>query len=241
MRIFKNLKKYSFFWPIKLLLKRIAGQELWLKKEYQIETVSYGEWEFSPQYLGDDAIIYSLGVGDSIEFDLKIINHYKVLVFAFDPTPYAMEWIDKQVIPKELKFYPWAVSGKDGEFKMTQRVNHKGHKSEIMWTELLPNEHSEKSITVPSLTIFSIMKKLSHQKIDLMKVDVEGAEYEIIDHLIQYNIKPKQLLIEFHHRFETKNKIMTQKAIQDLQQIGYKIFSISETGREIGFIDLIDS
>ena len=74
-----------------------------------------------------------------------------------------------------------------------------------------------------------------------MKVDVEGAEYEIIDHLIQYNIKPKQLLIEFHHRFETKNKIMTQKAIQDLQQIGYKIFSISETGREIGFIDLIDS
>ena len=241
MRIFKNLKKYSFFWPIKLLLKRVAGQELWLKKEYQIETVSYGEWEFSPQYLGDDAIIYSLGVGDSIEFDLKIINHYKVLVFAFDPTPYAMEWIDKQVIPKELKFYPWAVSGKDGEFKMTQRVNHKGHKSEIMWTELLPNEHSEKSITVPSLTIFSIMKKLSHQKIDLMKVDVEGAEYEIIDHLIQYNIKPKQLLIEFHHRFETKNKIMTQKAIQDLQQIGYKIFSISETGREIGFIDLIDS
>ena len=241
MRIFKNLKKYSFFWPIKLLLKRIAGQELWLKKEYQIETVSYGEWEFSPQYLGDGAIIYSLGVGDSIEFDLKIINHYKVLVFAFDPTPYAMEWIDKQVIPKELKFYPWAVSGKDGEFKMTQRVNHKGHKSEIMWTELLPNEHSEKSITVPSLTIFSIMKKLSHQKIDLMKVDVEGAEYEIIDHLIQYNIKPKQLLIEFHHRFETKNKIMTQKAIQDLQQIGYKIFSISETGREIGFIDLIDS
>ena len=241
MRIFKNLKKYSFFWPIKLLLKRIAGQELWLKKEYQIQTVSYGEWEFSPQYLGDDAIIYSLGVGDSIEFDLKIINHYKVLVFAFDPTPYAMEWIDKQVIPKELKFYPWAVSGKDGEFKMTPRVNHKGHKSEIMWTELLPNEHSEKSITVPSLTIFSIMKKLSHQKIDLMKVDVEGAEYEIIDHLIQYNIKPKQLLIEFHHRFETKNKIMTQKAIQDLQQIGYKIFSISETGREIGFIDLIDS
>jgi biotin operon repressor len=29
---------------------------------------------------------------------------------------------------------------------------------------------------------------------------------------------------------------MTKKAIQDLQEIGYKIFSISETGREIGFI-----
>ncbi|MFM1594390.1 MAG: FkbM family methyltransferase [Woeseiaceae bacterium] len=236
MRIFKNLKKHPFFWPIKLFLKRITGQELWLKKEYQIETVSYDEWEFSPDYLGNDAIVYSLGVGDSIEFDLKIIDYYKALVFAFDPTPYAIEWLNKQIIPERLKFYPWAVSGKDGEFSMTQRVNHKGHKSEIMWTELLPHEHSDKIITVPSLTISSIMKELSHQKIDLMKVDVEGTEYEIIDHLIQYNIKPKQLLVEFHHRFETKNKTMTKKAIQDLQEIGYKIFSISETGREIGFI-----
>ena len=236
MRIFKNLKKHPFFWPIKLFLKRITGQELWLKKEYQIETVSYDEWEFSPNYLGNDAIVYSLGVGDSIEFDLKIIDYYKALVFAFDPTPYAMEWLNKQIIPERLKFYPWAVSGKDGEFSMTQRVNHKGQKSEIMWTELLSHEHSDKIITVPSLTISSIMKELSHQKIDLMKVDVEGTEYEIIDHLIQYNIKPKQLLVEFHHRFETKNKTMTKKAIQDLQEIGYKIFSISETGREIGFI-----
>ena len=236
MRIFKNLKKHPFFWPIKLFLKRITGQELWLKKEYQIETVSYDEWEFSPDYLGNDAIVYSLGVGDSIEFDLKIIDYYKALVFAFDPTPYAIEWLNKQIIPERLKFYPWAVSGKDGEFSMTQRVNHKGQKSEIMWTELLSHEHSDKIITVPSLTISSIMKELSHQKIDLMKVDVEGTEYEIIDHLIQYNIKPKQLLVEFHHRFETKNKTMTKKAIQDLQEIGYKIFSISETGREIGFI-----
>lgn len=236
MRIFKNLKKHPFFWPIKLFLKRITGQELWLKKEYQIETVSYDEWEFSPNYLGNDAIVYSLGVGDSIEFDLKIIDYYKALVFAFDPTPYAIEWLNKQIIPERLKFYPWAVSGKDGEFSMTQRVNHKGQKSEIMWTELLSHEHSDKIITVPSLTISSIMKELSHQKIDLMKVDVEGTEYEIIDHLIQYNIKPKQLLVEFHHRFETKNKTMTKKAIQDLQEIGYKIFSISETGREIGFI-----
>ena len=94
MRIFKNLKKHPFFWPIKLFLKRITGQELWLKKEYQIETVSYDEWEFSPDYLGNDAIVYSLGVGDSIEFDLKIIDYYKALVFSFDPTPYAVEWLN---------------------------------------------------------------------------------------------------------------------------------------------------
>ena len=236
MKLFKSLKKHSFFWLIKLFLKRLVGRELWLKRELDIDTVILGEWEFSLECLNENGIVYSLGVGDSIEFDLEIIKHSNAFVFAFDPTPYAMKWIDNQVIPKRLKFYPWAVSGKDGEFNMTQRVNPKGHKSEIMWTELLPNEHSDNIITVPSFSIGSIMRKLNHNKIDLMKVDVEGTEYEIIDYLLQNNITPKQLLIEFHHRFESKSIVMTKIAIKNLQNIGYEIFSISETGREVGFI-----
>ena len=238
MRLFKSLKKHSFFWLIKLFLKRLVGRELWLKRELDIDTVILGEWEFSLECLNENGIVYSLGVGDSIEFDLEIIKHSNAFVFAFDPTPYAMEWIEQQSTPERLKFYPWAVSGKDGEFIMTQRVNLKGHKSEIMWTELLPNERSGNIITVPSFSIGSIMKKLNHEKIDLMKVDVEGTEYEIIDYLLQNKIIPKQLLIEFHHRFKSKDKAMTQTAIEELQKVGYKIFSISETGREIGFINL---
>ena len=65
---------------------------------------------------------------------------------------------------------------------------------------------------------------------------MEGTEYEIIDYLLQNKITPKQLLIEFHHRFESKSIVMTKIAIKNLQNIGYEIFSISETGREVGFI-----
>ncbi|MFQ3334549.1 MAG: FkbM family methyltransferase [Woeseiaceae bacterium] len=238
MKLFKSLKKHSFFWLIKLFLKRLVGRELWLKRELKLETVILGEWEFSLECLNENGIVYSLGVGDSIEFDLEIIKHSNAFVFAFDPTPYAMKWIEQQSTPERLKFYPWAVSGKDGEFIMAQRVNHKGNKSQVMWAELLPNEYSDEVISVPSYTISSIMRKLDHHKIDLMKVDVEGTEYEIINHLLENKIWPKQLLIEFHHRFKSKDKAMTQTAIEELQKVGYKIFSISETGREIGFINL---
>jgi hypothetical protein len=34
-----------------------------------------------------------------------------------------------------------------------------------------------------------------------MKMDIEGAEYEVLDGLLSSPIKPTQLLVEFHHRF----------------------------------------
>jgi len=33
-------------------------------------------------------------------------------------------------------------------------------------------------------------------------MDIEGAEYEVIDDLIASGIRPKQILVEFHHRFK---------------------------------------
>ena len=128
------------------------------------------------------------------------------------------------------------MAGSDGELTMAQRVNKRGRKSEIMWTEVSTNIESSEVIQVPAYTIATIMRKLQHKKIDLMKIDVEGSEYEIVEDMIRSQIKPQQLLIEFHHRFKNKSKIMTINAIKHLQENGYKIFSISETGREVGFI-----
>ena len=121
---------------------------------------------------------------------------------------------------------------------MIQRTNKRGQKSEVMWTEAPSESLAEDIIEVPVYSIPSIMKKLDHRFISIMKIDVEGAEYEIIDDILHNGVLPEQILIEFHHRFNNKNKKMTLNTIKDLQKFGYRIFSISETGREVGFIKL---
>ena len=50
------------------------------------------------------------------------------------------------------------------------------------------------------------------------------------------NNKPSQLLVEFHHRFPNIGFEKTNNAIKNLHKIGYRIFSVSKTGRELGFI-----
>ena len=105
-----------------------------------------------------------------------------------------------------------------------------------MWTEISPNSNYDNSIEVSVFSVPSIMKKLNHTSISLIKIDIEGSEYQVIDDMIENGIFPQQILVEYHHRFNGKNKKMTQKSLTNLRNKGYKIFSISETGREVGLI-----
>ncbi len=236
MKIFPKLMKNRFFWKIKLFLKRVIGRELWLKKEIVLRTKVRGDWEYCPDYLDENSIVYSLGVGDSIEFDNGIIQAHGCLVHAFDPTPFSINWISNQNTSFKLSFHPWAVSDGDGKMRMRQRENKKGRKSNVMWTEISSHSNFNDSIEVPVFSVLSIMRKLNHSSINLIKIDIEGTEYQVIDHMIENKIFPKQILVEYHHRFNDKDKKMTQNSLNNLRGSGYQIFSVSETGREIGLI-----
>jgi hypothetical protein len=67
-------------------------------------------------------------------------------------------------------------------------------------------------------------------------MDIEGAEYEVLDGLLASPIKPTQLLVEFHHRFAGIGLDKTADVIKRLRDDGYKIFAISEIGREVSFL-----
>ena len=62
------MKRQPWFWPVKLFLKRVAGKELWLRPEVHHELRQRDSWKYIPGLLGADAIVYSVGVGDLIDF-----------------------------------------------------------------------------------------------------------------------------------------------------------------------------
>jgi hypothetical protein len=38
-----------------------------------------------------------------------------------------------------------------------------------------------------------------HREIDLLKIDIEGAEYGVLEQILRDRIAVRQLLVEFHH------------------------------------------
>ncbi len=234
----KRLEKTPGYQKKKRFLKRLAGKELRLRNDISIPVIKDGGWWFTPEGLTADSIVYSLGVGDDIDFDLAVIEKYGVQVHAFDPTPSSIDMLDATDLPQQFAFHPWAVSASDGGLSLYPHLRKDGTKSDIMYTMIAEEETVDDAIEVPAYSLSTISEKLGHERSDLMKMDIEGAEYEVLDGLLSSSIKPTQLLVEFHHRFPGIGLEKTADIIERLRGAGYKIFAISEIGREVSFLRL---
>ncbi|HQH41245.1 MAG TPA: FkbM family methyltransferase, partial [Bacteroidales bacterium] len=84
-------------------------------------------------------------------------------------------------------------------------------------------------------TLGWILEMTGIKKADILKMDIEGAEYKVIQNIQALDFRPQQILIEFHHRFPEIQLSDTRTAIKTLNELGYKIFYISPNGEEYSF------
>lgn len=232
----KRLEQTPGYQRKKLLLKQLVGREPRFTADSDARAVQAGGWRFHPEGLGEDSIVYSLGVGEDVDFDLHLITEFGLTVHAFDPTPSTVDWLTRRSLPERFRFHPWAVAADDGALMLYPRVRRDGRRSEVMYTMVSEDGSREAGVEVPAFSIDSIARKLGHTRIDLLKMDIEGAEYEVLDRLLESAVKPRQLLVEFHHRFAGIGPARTVDVITRLRGDGYGLFAISETGREFSFL-----
>jgi len=193
----------------------------------------YGGWTICPDGLSANSIVYSFGVGEDATFDRAIIERYAVNVFAFDPTPRSIEWVEAQEWPSQFSFHAYGIAATDGtaEFFPPQNSEH------ISYSLLHREESTDTPITVPLLRLESIAKMLGHSHIDLLKMDIEGAEYGVIpDILATSTVTIGQIAVEFHHFFAELSDADTKKAVDQLTASKYEIFYVSPSGNEYSFI-----
>lgn len=232
----KRLEKSDPYQRAKLALKRLVGQEPRLRPQTTTSQAFHSGWCYDPTALDENSIVYSLGVGDDICFDLALIDRYKLIVHAFDPTPMSVSLMDQQDHPDNFRFHPWAVAASDGSLKLYPRSSKSGVQSEVMYTMVPDAAADTDPIHVPAYSLQSLLDKLGHTHVDMIKMDIEGAEYDVLNGLLESDCRPGQLLIEFHHRFVNIGVARTNEMIERLNAAGYRIFSVAVTGREISLI-----
>lgn len=199
---------------------------------YEVLGSSYGGWAVILDALGPDSIVYSVGVGEDVSFDLALIDRVGCTVHAFDPTPIAVDWIARQSLPAKLLFHPIGLGPVDEEVEF-QIPPIAGWHSYSLTAE--PNAGQRGTVSCPIRKLATLMTDLGHHQVDLLKMDIEGFEYPVIDDLASSQVRPAQLLVEFHHLLYTHTHQQTRDAVAKVLGLGYDLFWVSDLGREYGF------
>ena len=224
---------------LKQLLNRIlrlVQKDLYInvKCNYKWYGNEYGGFYACPETLSSSSIVYSFGIGEDISFDESIIDEFNCIVFGFDPTPKSINWIHSQKLPQGFKFLEYGIGKTSGNVKFFLPKN-KNHVS----GSIIPRDELsvEKSVNVPMKSFKDIISELGHNKVDIVKLDIEGAEFDVIESIIESKIIIGQILIEFHDRFITKGRLKRKNAINLLKQKDFELFAISDSLEEFSFIN----
>ncbi len=223
----------------KRFIKVLLGKDFCARIDCSCPTerfgTGYGGWDIVAGLLDKNSIVYSFGIGEDASFDLSLINKFDLIIHAFDPTPQSIQWVISQKFPDNFIMHRVGLAGFNGDvpFNPPENSEHVSH------TLLDRPATKNKAIILPVKRLSTIMNELGHNHIDILKMDIEGAEYGVINDIEKSAIRPIQILIEFHHRFPTIGIEKSKEAISKIRGMGYRLFSVSATGEEFSFIKTI--
>jgi len=199
----------------------------------------YGGWWVRPDWLASDSVVLSVGVGSDVTFDLAMIERFGCVVHAFDSTPKSVEWVIAQQLPREFKFYESGLAGHDGEM-LFALPGLPGHQPDWdCYVATTPDGDVARSafhaVRCQVSRLVTLVQRIGASRVDLLKMDIEGSEYEVIDDMLAGEIRPRQLLVEYHyrHQFGDENILArTLESVASLRRAGYRIFARSPSGME---------
>lgn len=218
------------------IVRALRGKDLSIFPELKVRKQTLGnrgaEWTIAPDYLDENSIVYSFGIGTDISFDLELIKQFNLTILAYDPTEKSIKWLKQQNLPDNLCYFQIGLADFDGKATLfpPDNTNHISH-------TLLDSQYKNtNSYEIDVQTLKTLMRSNNHDHIDLLKMDVEGIEYGVIENILSTGVEVRQLLVEFHHRFKNVGLERTKKAVEKLKKAGYRIFSVSVTGEEYSFL-----
>lgn len=160
-------------------------------------------------------VVYDFGIRESPEFGLTFAHHCEVV--GFDPSPISIEWWKKEEknIKKKYPAYQFmgiGAGGINGDIKLHEydwgQVSILEFPYRVINTtacnandQCRYSFYDQKSFKIPVRTLKSIMDELKHDRVDFLKLDVEGSEYAFLERMIDDLScrKVDQMAMEWHH------------------------------------------
>ena len=177
---------------------------------------AYGGWSIPEGAVREGQICYSIGAGGDISFDLDLIRRYGAIVRAVDPVEaYGAAALEAAAGDPRFSFRRAAVATRDGLIRM--QTHHEADSESLSAAGLYD---TDEWVEVDARTIPSLMREFGDDRIDLLKVDVEGSEYELVPTLDLTGLGVRVFSIQLHHTGSVRDAL---GLIDGLRRQGFRL------------------
>ncbi len=213
-------------------LKRSLGRrwrEWRLPKGYERLGTRYGGWWIDTRLVGTKPLLIDCGLGEDISFPTAFLKRFPgAQVIGVDPNPRSLAYC-QQHCPSGMEILDaafWTTAGETVTFYLPrpQEMLPKGADG-VSGSLESTHEYVEGGEKIEAVTesLDSVLARTGRSSCPILKLDIEGAEYTLIDSLIdsgRINVV-HQLLVEFHHGVTSHTEADTQGTTIRLAAAGF--------------------
>jgi FkbM family methyltransferase len=208
---------------LRVAVKQLMGREPVVLVKASVPLIyhgnpGYGGWSIPEGFIKASALVVDAGLGEDISFSQSLIAQYGCTVHGFDPTPRAIDYVERL---KQGKFtlHKFGL----GASSRTERFFLPNESANVSGSIAQADHVGAQEIVVELLSLDAMLKQVGANAIALLKLDIEGAEYEIIDSPDFEKVAPcvDVICIEFHHRWAKFGPDSTRRAVEKLERSGF--------------------
>lgn len=175
-----------------------------------------GTWTL-PRQVGP--VVYAAGVGEEINLELYLIARMGCQVWSFDPTPRSIHWVETiQPAPGHFHFRPEGLWKEDTTLFFQSADN-----ADNVSASLLDADRRRPGFDAPVRRLGSVMTELGHDHIDLLKLNIEGAEGPVLETLFEDRIWPTTIALTFEGRQPLRE---AREWTRRLAGVGYRVIGV---------------
>ncbi len=241
------LKEAKARW-LKLTEPPIRLSKPWAKIPTERLGTGYGGWIIPAGFLTEKSVCYLVGAGTDVSFDVALSRKYGCEIRVIDPTPRAaahFEELKSRTLSGEKM--PLAASptgfydAEKGDFEKMQfqKVGLWSESKTVRFYSPPDPSHVSHSIVnlhrtesffdAPVVRLSELMRQNGHTRLDLLKIDIEGAELEVIKTIVEDRLDIGAICVEFdeNHRHHIDRNYVSriEAALNALESIGFRVFA----------------
>lgn len=220
MKILRKLFPSSFRRAL-----RAKFDSIFTDPRYKIERIGNGgaAWWICSELIDRESIVISGGVGNDVSFEKELAIRYSCRVHLFDPSPTGVATMAKSEnqLPG-MKFRSVGLAGKSGAVEFGAPENREEGSFR------LKAETGGESLRFECVRLSELTREMPNLKTGILKLDIEGFEYDVLEDILAQKLYFRQICVEFHHFMPGVSLRKTLTALLKLRKNGYKIVHKSQ-------------